>query len=116
MLWQKLRNSATGFKFKRQFGIYRYIPDFYCAELKLVVEVDGIYHYEPLQQEYDAARERDLRYFGCKILRYAAAEVIRNVDGVTEDIQHHCEELRRPSPPSSPLRGEDASEKGSAAG
>ena len=39
-LWQILRNKQMGIKFRRQHGIGHYIVDFYCPELKLIIEVD----------------------------------------------------------------------------
>jgi very-short-patch-repair endonuclease len=44
-LWQKLKNKQLlGLKFRRQHSIDRFIVDFYCNEVRLVVEVDGSIH------------------------------------------------------------------------
>jgi very-short-patch-repair endonuclease len=103
-LWRYLRNSEIGYKFKRQYGISRYIPDFYCPALKLVVEVDGARHWEPAQHEYDNHRDRELRSLGCTVVRYPAREVLDDTAAVANDIQLRCRELvaRIPSPKSSP--------------
>jgi len=43
LLWQRLRSrQATGFKFRRQYAVGRYIVDFFCPDAALVVEVDGL--------------------------------------------------------------------------
>jgi very-short-patch-repair endonuclease len=56
-LWYWLRNSQLeGMKFRRQHPVGRFIVDFYCAEKKLVIEVDGDTHFTPEQMAYDAAR------------------------------------------------------------
>jgi very-short-patch-repair endonuclease len=47
-LWSWLRDRRfDGYKFRRQYPIGRYVLDFYCAELKLAIEVDGRHHEEP---------------------------------------------------------------------
>ena len=55
-LWQHLRNRNLGYKFRRQHPIDRFIIDFYCAEAKLCIEIDGSSHFETEQEEYDKAR------------------------------------------------------------
>jgi very-short-patch-repair endonuclease len=44
ILWQKLKNSRLGYKFRRQHSIKEYITDFYCPKLKLIIEIDGDVH------------------------------------------------------------------------
>lgn len=59
-LWQQLRRSQlNGHDFRRQHPIpgTRFIADFYCKTLKLIIEVDGGYHNEPEQAERDRERE-----------------------------------------------------------
>jgi very-short-patch-repair endonuclease len=50
-LWQKLRRQSLGYKFRRQYGIGKYIIDFYCQELRLAIEVDGITHEDKIEYE-----------------------------------------------------------------
>jgi very-short-patch-repair endonuclease len=45
LLWQALKGSALGYKFRRQHGIGKYVVDFYCPSKRLVVEVDGDTHF-----------------------------------------------------------------------
>jgi len=59
VLWEKLRNKQLrGFKFRRQHPISLYIADFYCHKLKLIVEIDGGYHYEKEQIPKDEERTK----------------------------------------------------------
>ena len=58
-MWRCLRDrQLNGFKFRRQVGFGNYVADFYCAECKLVVELDGDSHSE--RREYDEKRTADL--------------------------------------------------------
>ena len=61
LLWQKLRSaSKMGYTFNRQRPLGRYIVDFYCKPLKLVIEIDGSYHFEEEQKIKDKMRENIL--------------------------------------------------------
>ena len=55
-LWRQLRGRNLGYKFRRQHPIDRFIIDFYCAETKICIELDGSSHLEKEQEEYDQAR------------------------------------------------------------
>jgi len=46
ILWSKLRNKQQKFRFRRQYGIGKYIVDFYCPKLKLAIEIDGATHFK----------------------------------------------------------------------
>ena len=73
-------------KFLRQKIIGKYIVDFYCAEAKLIVELDGSQHYEEKGMEYDAERTAFLEQYGIRVLRIPNNEVIQNFRGVCEYI------------------------------
>ena len=61
ILWHCLRNrKLKGFKFRRQHPIAHFIADFFCLESNLVIEIDGPYHDEREQQEYDEGRTFEL--------------------------------------------------------
>ena len=82
-LWSYLRNrKLKGIKFLRQHPVpYRnlfnqiryFIPDFYCAEKKLIIELDGKIH--DYQKQYDQNREAILRDLDLKILRFKNEEL-----------------------------------------
>jgi very-short-patch-repair endonuclease len=93
-LWQELRNrKLDGWKFLRQHSIiYKYvnnnyfffIPDFYCSELKFVIELDGKIH--DFQKERDYNRDMILKEKGIKILRLKNDE-INNIEAIKEKIR-----------------------------
>ena len=87
ILWEQLRNRKLhGLKFKRQHRIGHFIVDFYCSELKRVVEVEGGIHEKPDQKEYDALRFEELKTRGLKILRLKNEEVLNNLNAVLKQI------------------------------
>ena len=93
-LWQHLRDGQLdGAHFRKQYAIGHYILDFVCIKAKLVIEIDGDGHAEPAQLAHDMERTQWLsaqkRY---RVLRFANAEVLRNVEGVVERIREVLEE------------------------
>jgi very-short-patch-repair endonuclease len=80
-----LRNkNLTDLKFTRQKPLDEYIADFYCAELRLVIEIDGDSHAE--QIDYDKKRTRRLNELGVRVIRYTNEDVLQNLDGVCSDL------------------------------
>ena len=84
----------------RQKVIGRYIVDFYIAEAKTVIELDGSQHYEPQGKCADTIRDAELRSLGLVVLRYSNADVNQRFEGVCEDILNHISKIKRikPSP------------------
>ncbi|WP_374759830.1 endonuclease domain-containing protein [Mucilaginibacter dorajii] len=97
LLWQYLRNrKLNNKKFLRQFAIcvqssikgnIYYIPDFYCAEHKLVVEADGPIHL--LKKDYDQNRDEVLTAMGLRILRFKNEDIINNTELVSSNIAEY---------------------------
>ena len=87
LLWQKiLRNRQFhGYKFLRQKPIGLYVADFYCAELKLVIEIDGDSHAE--QPDYDAKQTAFLESHGLRVLRHPNRDILNNLPGIYEHLQ-----------------------------
>ena len=112
LLWQQLRQRPGGLKFRRQFPIGQITADFACLEQHLIIEVDGQGHSVGDQPRRDAARDALLRREGFRVMRIAARDVLKNMDGVLRCIVATCAEVgplhhdaaRRGSPPRS---GED---------
>ena len=73
-------------RFRRQKVVGRYIVDFYCAEKKLVIEIDGSEHFEPEHVEKDKVRTEYLNSLGISVLRYANNDVNLRFESVCEDI------------------------------
>jgi very-short-patch-repair endonuclease len=86
-LWSRLRaRQLQGLKFRRQHGIGPYIVDFYCPEQSLVIEVDGDSHADANQILKDRQREKYLQSLGLHVIRYINDDILRNLDGVMEDL------------------------------
>jgi very-short-patch-repair endonuclease len=87
-LWQALRNRRLArWKFRRQHSIDRYVVDFVTLDGKLVVEVDGVTHAEPLELARDKARSEVLEACGFLVVRVSNTDVYDNLEGVLEMIQ-----------------------------
>ena len=87
LLWEYLRNRRIGYRFRRQHPIDGYIPDFVCLSQKLVVEVDGGYHYLGEQPFSDAERTQYLNERGFEVIRFSNEEVLHNIDRVIQTIK-----------------------------
>ncbi|PIP18174.1 MAG: cytosine methyltransferase [Parcubacteria group bacterium CG_4_10_14_0_8_um_filter_35_7] len=92
-LWLRIKDKQTGYKFRRQHSIGPFIVDFYCPELKLIVEVDGDVHAFDKQIRKDKTREQYLKRLNFKIIRYQNNEIIQNIDGVLEDLYRKINSL-----------------------
>ena len=95
VLWQILRARKLGVTFRRQHPIGPYIADFFCAELNLVIEVDGDVHDEAEQIAHDQAREEYLRTRSLRIVRFRNEQVLEQLDTVVQEIERIIEERRR---------------------
>ena len=73
----------------RQKVIGTYIVDFYIAEKKLIIELDGSQHYDLPGKLADAARDQYLREQGLTVLRYSNSDIDQNFPGVCTDILNH---------------------------
>ena len=92
LLWFRLRNrQLLDLKFRRQRPIGKYIADFACIEIGLVIELDGGQHVG--QAAYDGAREIDMKALGFETLRFWDHEVLKETDAVVEKIRQVAETL-----------------------
>jgi very-short-patch-repair endonuclease len=107
-LWSRLRaRQLQGLKFRRQHGIGPYIVDFYCPEQSLVIEVDGDSHADADQILKDQLRDRYFQSLGLHVIRYINDDILKNLDGVLENLAERLS-LRSTSPrPSLRRRGEE---------
>ena len=93
MWYEVLRNREfEDLKFTRQKPLDRYIVDFYCAELKLAVEIDGDSHAE--QEAVDRLRTEKLGHYGITVIRYTNSEVLHQLHGVYTDLSAKVKLLR----------------------
>ena len=73
-------------RFSRQKVLGKYIADFYGAEAKIVIELDGSQHYEDSNVVKDAERSAFLEGYGLTIIRIPNNEITHNFRGVCEYI------------------------------
>ena len=88
LLWQKLRNNQLGSKVRRQHVIETFIIDFAFMNEKLLIEIDGEYHNDPEQKNYDDARTEYLAELGYKLIRFTNDEVEKNIPDVLKKIKN----------------------------
>ena len=100
-LWNLLRNRNLKYKFRRQHPIDFFIIDFYCAEAKLLIEIDGSSHLEKEQQGYDQARTEYLEARGYKVIRFTNDNVRYNIPAVVTAIMEEVEKRTEKDNPSS---------------
>jgi very-short-patch-repair endonuclease len=89
-LWCELlrKKKMLGYQFLRQRPIGKYIADFFCKELKLVIETDGYTHFFPDVIEKDKRKTGDLENLGYSLLRFRDEEVMDEIDKVRRKIEH----------------------------
>ncbi len=88
-LWSKIRNRLCGgYKFRRQQIIDGFIADFYCAEVGLVIELDGPIH--DRQAEYDKHRDAVFAQRKLTVLRIPNPRVLGEIDTVLSEIVTLC--------------------------
>ncbi|MEO6524767.1 MAG: endonuclease domain-containing protein [Mucilaginibacter sp.] len=90
LLWNELKlDKFWGFDFDRQRCINNYIVDFYCKELKLAIEIDGMSHNGEEAVLKDQQRQDKLESLGIRFIRFTESEVkqdMRNVLRVLESV------------------------------
>ena len=83
LLWQQLKNKQMlGYDFHRQKPILNYIVDFFCHELALAIEIDGISHDSELAIIKDQQRQTDIESLNINFLRFSDEDVKKNLEGV----------------------------------
>ena len=83
--------NMNGYRFLRQHPIGKYIVDFYCRELRLVIEVDGGQHAGEINEAYDARRTEFLYSKGLEVLRFWNNEVLQYPEGAYEVILRYID-------------------------
>ncbi len=92
-------------KFRRQFNIGYWIVDFYCHELKLIIELDGSIHFESEEKiEHDRKRQSILEKQGYSVIRYTNYKILDDTNSVVNNIIMVIDSLSRSTtPPNLPL-------------
>ena len=89
IMWKILRGRFCGVRFRRQHVIAGFIADFACVSKKLIIEIDGGYHFTEEQIENDAQRTKKLNDYGYTVMRFKNEEVLANTDLVIERIKKY---------------------------
>lgn len=86
--------KMLGLKFRRQHPIGNFIADFYCHELKLVIELDGPVHNSDKAKKSDSFRTFKINELGLRVLRFSNDNVFFNVAGIKEEVRKVKEAVR----------------------
>ena len=88
LVWNELKNGKMmGYDFDRQRPIGNYIVDFYCKDIALVLEIDGITHEDEQVKANDLIRQRELESFNVSVLRFNALLAINKIEAVVREIR-----------------------------
>ena len=88
VLWEHLRNrKVEGLKFRRQQVIDEMIVDFFCAEKRIIFEVDGPYHEDPIQKVKDAERDQELKDLGFFVYHFTNDQIINDLENTLSQIR-----------------------------
>ena len=112
LLWNYLRQRPLGVKFRNHHPIGNLVVDFYCANRRLVFEIDGISHDMGNNPQRDSRRDAWLRSKGFEVLRIPATDVLRDPAEVAESLALYC----AASPPPSAAKAAATSPRGGVSG
>ncbi len=88
VLWNQLKSkNLEGRKFRRQHSLGSYIVDFYCPSEKLIIELDGDPHGDPVQIQKDTTRDNYLEKLGFTVLRFENRFVFQEPEFVLNEIR-----------------------------
>lgn len=92
-LWKYILKAKQlkGYQFRRQRSVLKYIADFMCMELMLIIEVDGITHHWEDTIMKDKRRQADLEAAGYTVLRFTDEEVLNNISSVHDFLENWIE-------------------------
>ena len=89
-LWKTIKNKQIeNLKFRRQHSIGNYIVDFYCPEIRLILELDGASHDNYLSEEKDIVRDKALHEYNCTVLRFENRYVYEFLEEIVKAIKAH---------------------------
>jgi len=95
LAWSLLtKDIFKGYHFRRQHPIATFIADFYLHSLKLVIEIDGGYHLQQFQKEYDDFRDKDMEAFNISVLRLTNHEIKHSPDFAIFKISEAIDKLK----------------------
>ena len=103
-LWQELKSKQMlGYDFHRQKPIDKFIVDFFCNKLRLVIELEGYSHQFEEVFEKDSIKDDCLKDLGIHVLRFQDDEVMNDMDNVLREIEGFIEEFENSHTPNPSL-------------
>jgi len=93
ILWGYLKAGITGLKFRRQHPLGIYVADFYCHQIKLIIEVDGSIHNKQKIKEYDLERQDNLMSDGYTVIRFSNQQILNDIQFVLSTITSQTQNL-----------------------
>jgi N-acetyl-alpha-D-muramate 1-phosphate uridylyltransferase len=103
IVWGYLSGNKLGVKFRRQHPLLFYVADFYCHQLKLVIEIDGLVHNKKDVKINDAIRQKEIEALGIKVIRYTNQQVSHTPEIVLKSIMSNIKDVQVLRGQSSPL-------------
>src|SRR5262245_31726574 len=98
--WNRIKTSQfLNLKFRKQHPIGPFVVDFYCASIRLVVEIDGDSH---VDAQADTDRQRYLERLDLMVIRYTNDEVLQELDWVMDDLENRLRASAKTVPPLAP--------------
>jgi very-short-patch-repair endonuclease len=95
-IWKFLLNQRKyGLQFTRQRPVLKYIADFMCKDLNLIIEIDGISHHSEEAQQKDRIRQEELEAVGFRVIRFEDEEVLCDIINVHRVIEDNINELKK---------------------
>lgn len=105
-LWQELKGKKIyGYDFHRQKPLLNYIADFYCYELKLVIELDGYTHQFEEVQVKDEQKQVTLEKLGLTVMRFQDNEIFKDMNNVLRVIEKYVIDFEENTPSSPSQEG-----------
>ena len=96
LLWQHIsKDKISGMRFLRQYSAGPYILDFYCAKLRLGIEVDGEVHNKEERKLYDKDREKFLKNLNIEIIRFWNDDVVGDINSVLDKLRNKIQQLKK---------------------
>ena len=89
LFWLQIKNKKLGFDFDRQKPIDNYIVDFFCSELMLAIEIDGVSHNDKV--EYDNIRQKKIEDLGVCFIRFLDEDIKSNLEGCVDFLKEWIE-------------------------
>jgi len=95
ILWKAVKGKALKVEFHRQVPMLEFIVDFYCHEIKLVIEIDGSSHNNDEVLQYDKNRQELIEKYGVTFLRFLDIDVRNNLPNVLLEITAKINDLSK---------------------